>query len=280
MNRAPHTKENSPALWQIPPLLRDHHKYDRGHVALLGGATMTGAAKLAALAAQRAGAGLVTLAADRAVWPIYAMGMMSVITLPLDGPKDWATLLAARKVSAVLLGPGCAPGELKRAMPTALKTSLPLVLDAGALAWLAQHPVSPVRNETMRLVLTPHAGEYARLAQAYGIADAPSPQARAQQLARASGAIVVLKGADTAIAAPQGPVVRNRADAPWLATAGTGDVLAGLIAGLLAQGMAPFDAACAGVWLHSEAARTFGPGMVAEDLLGAVPTVLRALLPA
>lgn len=263
-------------MWQIPPLLRSHHKYDRGHVALLGGATMTGAAKLAALAAQRAGAGVVTLASDRTVWPIYAMGMMSVITRPLDGMGDWKWILKARKVTTVLLGPGAAPDELAEPLAVAVQQALPLVLDAGALALLAAR--APLRKTIAQAqaILTPHEGEFRQLATAMKLGDGP----REQQLWRMASqlrAVIVLKGADTLIANPEGAMVVNHADAPWLASAGTGDVLAGIIAGLRAQGMAAFEAACAGVWLHSAAAARFGRGMVAEDLVQALPPVLDGL---
>lgn len=276
MDRRSDTKENSPALWQIPPLLRHHHKYDRGHVALLGGATMTGAAKLAALAAQRAGAGVVTLASERSVWPIYAMGMMSVITRPLDSMADWSQMLSARKVSAVLLGPGAAPEELEEALDIALKQKLPLVLDAGALTALAMSAPLRQRCAGSGAILTPHAGEYEKLAASLRM----PPDTREHQLrhmAAMLGCVVVLKGADTLVASPAGALVHMAIDAPWLATAGTGDVLAGIIAGLRAQGMDAFDAACAGVWLHGHAAASCGRGMVAEDLLQALPAVLAGL---
>lgn len=278
MDASLHSKENSPRLWQIPPLLRDHHKYDRGHVALMGGSAMTGAAKLVALSAQRVGAGMVTLAAPRAVWPIYAISMQSIITTPLDGAKDWLALLSTRKVSAVALGPGMAPDQvLGGAMTAALKKKLPMVLDAGALTVLANS--APLRKaiKGSGAVLTPHEGEYEKLAAAMKLDRKASKATRVAALAKALGCVVLLKGPDTFIAAPDDQLVRNETHAPWLATAGAGDVLTGLITGLLAQGMASFHAACAGAYLHSKAALVFSRGMIPEDLLQEIPRQLRLL---
>lgn len=304
MKRAPRPIKNSPERWQIPPLLRDQHKYQRGHVLLFGGALMTGAAKLAAHAAQRAGAGVVTLASPRRAWPIYAMSTMSIITRPLDSPADWQWILDHRKITTVLLGPGAEPKEVLGPLRATQRAGLPMVLDAGALQLLAENgsarrliipprvggrlkggrsmasavsytktPPQPSPYQGGSFVLTPHDGEYQKLAVAFGLAEEPSRPKRALALAQATGGIVVLKGPDTYIAAPDGRLVHHPIDTPHLATAGTGDVLAGIIAGLWAQGMDGFDAACAGVWLHAQAAQEFARGMVAEDLIGALPRV-------
>lgn len=278
MDTALHSKENSPRLWQIPPLLRDHHKYDRGHAAILGSSTMTGAAKLAALAAQRIGAGLVTIAAPRITWPVYAIAMQSIMTAPLDGAKDWLAFLAARKVKAVVLGPGIEPGPpLAHAIEAAVKKKLPLVLDAGALTLLASSPPLRKAIKGSGAVLTPHEGEYDKLAAAMKLNRSADKATRAVALGHALGCVVVLKGAETFVAGPNGQLVRNDVYAPWLATAGSGDVLAGMIGGLLAQGMKPFDAAAAAVYLHGKAALAFSRGMIPEDLLLEIPRQLRLL---
>lgn len=271
-------KENSPKLWRIPPLAADDHKYSRGHVLILGGETMTGAARLAALAAQRAGAGMVTLAANEKVWPIYASSLMSVITTPLKATCDWEWILDNRRISAVLLGPGCEPGsELREAILHAAERDLPLVLDAGALDVLAEYISIRKSLAGKPFVCLPHEGEYEKLARALRLDIAAPKPARTVTLAEKLGGIVVLKGDVTVIAAPNGNYITNKANAPQLATAGTGDVLAGMVAGLAAQGMELFDAAAAAVWVHAEAARVFGHGMIAEDLLLQIPEVLRNL---
>ncbi len=274
MDACAHVKENTPDLWQLPPLAAEGHKYSRGHALVFGGAELTGAARLAALAAARAGAGLVTLAAPEAAWPVYAVSLLSILVRPIHTLADWQALLGDSRINAVCIGPG---GGLhtatKQALHAVLQTNKTLVLDADALTLLAQD--APLRDiipqRTATAVLTPHEGEYQKLASALGLDGDAEKTTRARQLAKALGSVVLLKGAETILAAPDGRVVRNHARAPWLATAGTGDVLAGIITGLLAQGMDAFDAACAGAWLHSEAARRFGRGMVAEDLLAEIP---------
>lgn len=271
-------KENSARLWKIPPLKETDHKYSRGHVLVLGGAVMTGASKLAAVAAQRAGAGVVTLAAPKAAWPVYAAGMLSVITRPLKTAQDWEWILDHRKVSTVLLGPGCEPDDLLREviLHTADR-ALPLVVDAGALELLAADETLREIMKGKRFVCLPHEGEFKKLASALRVEASLEKSERALTLARAMNGIIVLKGATTIIAAPEGNLVGNHAHTPHLATAGTGDVLAGMVAGLAAQGMELFDAACAGVYLHTKAAESFGHGMIAEDLLGAIPNALKSL---
>ena len=264
--------DNTPGLWRLPPLKSGDHKYTRGHAVVLGGATMTGAARLAALAAQRAGAGLVTLLAPEAAWPIYAASMLSIITRPWE-QAAWATLLADDRVTAILIGPGAGHTELTRhAAESALAGGKPLLLDADAITLLAKD--SLLRKAVTGAILTPHEGEYAAIAAACGLdlqADKPT---RALALAKALNSTVLLKGPDTFIAAPDGRIARNTNAPAWLATGGTGDVLSGIITGLLAQGMPAFDAACAAAWLHGEAAQHYGPGMIAEDLLTAIPAAL------
>ena len=269
--------ENGPKQWTIRPLAADDHKYSRGHVLVWGG-TMTGAAKLAAWAAQRAGAGMVTIASTPTAWTIYASSMASVLTRALDKPGDWAWILKHRKVSAVVLGPGAEPLELRAPLLAAIKQEKPLVLDAGALELLAKAPALREKLTGMSFLCLPHEGEYRRLAEALGLDTTAAKPARTRALAAALGGVVVLKGAETIIAAPDGRTLRQRISAPWLATAGTGDVLAGIAGALLSQGMEPFEAAAAAVWLHAEAASHHGPGMIAEDLLMSLPLALGEVL--
>ncbi|MDX2095254.1 MAG: NAD(P)H-hydrate dehydratase [Alphaproteobacteria bacterium] len=277
MKKRAKVKENAPGDWSIPPLRPEDNKYTRGHVLILGGSTLTGASKLAARAAQRAGAGMVTLATTAAAWPVYAAAMESALVRPCTS-KEWAALVADARISAVLIGPGAGlQARTKSAIRAAAKAGKTLILDADALTLLAGD--APLR-QTMAsspMILTPHAGEYARLAAALGLNPAGDKAARARALARAMKAVVVLKGSETIVADGQGKLLITRPPA-WLASAGTGDVLAGIIAALVAQGMTVFEAASAGVWLHAAAARAHGPGMIAEDVIVSIPAALRAAL--
>ena len=272
---APRCFENGPAVWLDAyrwPGFGDH-KYSRGHVVVLGGGVLTGAARLGARAAARAGAGLVTLAAPEAVWPIYASSLTSVIVRPMRAAADFSALIGDPRIRAVLVGPGAGVAPETRAFAlAALGTGRSSVLDADALSVFGDAPSALFRAVKAPTVLTPHEGEFARLF------DLPGDKlARARAGAKLSGAVILLKGADTVIASPDGRAAINANAPPELATGGTGDVLAGLIAGLLAQGMPAFEAACAACWLHGDAARVFGPGLVADDLLDEIPKTLRRL---
>ncbi|MBM3488632.1 MAG: NAD(P)H-hydrate dehydratase, partial [Alphaproteobacteria bacterium] len=272
------TFANDPALWSglYPWPTIDGHKYDRGHALVLGGAVMTGAGRLAARAALRIGAGLVTIASPRAAVPIYAGDLGSLIVRPAEHPEDITALLADGRRNAVLVGPGAGGGDATRAAVMAvLATGRRAVIDADALtAFAGDAAVLFAALRGREAVLTPHDGEFARL---FG-AERGDRLARARAAAARAGVVVLLKGPDSVIAAPDGRAAIN-ANAPrWLATAGTGDVLAGLVLGLLAQGMAPFEAACAATWVHGRAATIVGPGLVADDLPATVPAVLRELL--
>ena len=272
----PRTHENGPAQWldRFPWPRHDSHKYSRGQVLALGGAEMTGAARLAARAAARAGAGLVTLAAPQAVWPIYAASLAGIIVRPLATAADFVALLADPRRNAIVLGPGAGVTEATRqAALAALGAGRATVLDADALTAFADRPDTLFAAIAGPAVLTPHEGEFARL---FGGLSGDK-LARARAAAAKSGAVVLLKGADTVIAAPDGRAIINANAPPWLATGGSGDVLSGMIAGLLAQGLDPFRAAAAAAWLHGAAAAEFGPGLVAEDLVETLPPVLRRL---
>ena len=246
----PDTWENGPALFRLPQSSATGHKYSSGDVTILSG-TLPGAARLAAMAARRAGAGMVSIAAEDAA-PLPEPGIM-LRREPLD------ELLADTRRKTWVVGPGLGVDAAGRKLARLLAAGgLAIVADADALTACADAP------ERLRgvAVITPHEGEFTRLFGPIG----PDKLAAARRAAALTGAVVVLKGPDSVIAAPDGLAAINANAPPWLATGGTGDVLAGLIAALLARGMAPFAAACAGVWLHGEAANKAGPGMLAEDL--------------
>ncbi len=281
----PQAIENTPQAWRhrFPVPRHGGHKYMRGHaVVVSGGAVTTGAARLAARGALRAGAGLVTLASPRDALAINAATSLAVMVRPVDGPAELAGFLRDPRFNAVALGPGLGVGEQTCALvEAALAGERAVVLDADALTSFAAAPARLFRMIADRArqgtVLTPHEGEFVRLFNSS--ADFPeSKLERARQAARDSNGVVLFKGPDTVIAAPDGRAAVNVNAPPWLATAGAGDVLAGIITGLLAQGMPPFEAACAAAWIHGEAATAFGPGLIAEDLPDLLPKVYRDLV--
>ena len=274
---APTTWENGPGLWRdaYPWPSPEDHKYKRGEVLILGGEAMTGAARMTAQAAARAGAGMVTLAAPTPVWPVYAAAVTHAIVRAFDGDAGWDALLADGRRNALAIGPGAGVGAAtRRRVLAALATGRATVLDADALTVFAETPDVLFAAIRGPCVLTPHAGEFMRLFSTAG-----DKLTRTRAAARRSGAVVLLKGADTVIAAPDGRAVINANAPAALATGGAGDVLTGFVAALLAQGMPPFEAAAAAAWLHGAAATAFGPGLVADDLPDALPTVLRTLVP-
>ena len=273
---APRTWENGPALWRAAlrrPAL-DGHKYDRGHAVVAGGAAMTGAARLAARAALRVGAGLVSVVCPPEAAPVHAADLASFLVVPASAPAELGRYAARRRGDAVLVGPGAGTGARTRLLVrAAARAAKPLVLDADALTAFAGDRAALVDAISgLPALLTPHEGEFARLFDAGG-----AKTDRARAAAASSGAAVLLKGADTVVAAPDGRAAINANAPPTLATAGSGDVLAGLAVGLMAQGLAPFEAGCAAAWIHGAAAGRFGPGLVADDLPGLVPPVLAAL---
>lgn len=273
MKKQKKVKENASNDWMIPPLCAEDSKYTRGHVVVLGGDEMTGAAKLSALAAQRAGAGLVTIAASPQSWPIYAASMMSVMTRAVNA-RQWSLLLADPHINAVVIGPGAGVNaRTAQAMRAGVGSGKPLILDADALTLMAQN--APLRAAMMNApkILTPHAGECARLMKALRIAALTEQATVVCTLAKRLNAVVVLKGSETLVS--DGVRVYVTHPPHWLATAGTGDVLAGIIAALVGQGMTLLDAANAGVWIHAKAARRHGRGMIAEDVIATIPAVLQ-----
>jgi len=254
------------------------HKYARGHAVVVSGpAHATGAARLAARGALRIGAGLVSVASPPDAVAVNAAHLTAVMVKPFDGANGLAGLLADKRFNAVAIGPGVGVGEATRAMVYAVADSgTAAVLDADALSSFAGETEALFGSHLAKSVLTPHEGEFERLFP--GLLKASDSRIEAVRAAAAqAGGVVLLKGPDTVVAAPDGRVSVN-ANAPlWLATAGSGDVLAGFILGLLAQHMEPFLAAAAAVWLHGAAATAFGPGLIAEDLPEQLPALLRRL---
>ncbi len=277
----PATFANRPELWlSVFPWPRPQgHKYDRGHAVVVSGpASSTGAARLAAEGALRAGAGLVTVASPKDALLVNAAQLTAIMLREVDEAGELAELLSDRRKNAVLIGPATGVGKrTKELVQAALASEAICVLDADALTSFASEPDALFRGIAARsapVAITPHDGEFARL---FGAAVKGSKLDRAREAAKRSGAIVLLKGADSVVAAPDGRASINATSSPWLATAGTGDVLAGLALGLLAQGMEPFLAVSAAVWMHGRAALLFGPGLISEDLPGLIPAVLREL---
>jgi len=270
----PGAAENAPANWldHFPQPTQSDHKYSRGHAVISGGAEMTGAARLAARAARRIGAGLVTIAADQSAKNIYLTGDPGCMFSPL-GDQTFEDAINDPRRNAVLVGPGNGvTDETRRRTITALRAEKATVIDADALTIIEDDPTNLFNWIKGSTVLTPHEGEFARLFDTTN-----DKVTNARKAAQQSGAVVLLKGADTVIAAPDGRIAINVNAPATLATAGSGDVLAGLITGLLAQGMPAFEAASAGAWIHGEAARLFGAGLIAEDITENVPKVLVTL---
>jgi hydroxyethylthiazole kinase-like uncharacterized protein yjeF len=283
----PKTFENVPALWSryFPVPKHEGHKYDRGHAVVVSGPLWsTGAARLAARAALRAGAGLVTIASPREALAVNAAASLAVMVRPVDGAAELAKFLSDRRLNALAIGPGAGVGEATcERVLAALAGERAVVLDADAITSFASNPQRLAKALQARspqaTILTPHEGEFSRY---FGALDekarALSRLERARLAAKLVGSVVVLKGADTVVAAPDGRAAISANAPAYLATAGAGDVLTGMVTGLLAQGMPTFEAAAAAVWLHGEAATAFGPGLIAEDLSETLPRLYRALL--
>ncbi len=266
----PNTWRNHPSLWrsELPTRRLDDHKYRRGHALIYGGARLTGAARLAALAARRTGAGLVTIAAPVEAADIYRAGEAGTIVADCEFPSDYQALLADRRFNAIVLGPGLGRGEgTRRKVLQTLggrNEDRSFVLDADALTSFADQPQALFDVLDGRCILTPHDGEFHKLFKT--IASDLNKLEKVRQASALSGAIVLVKGADTVIAAPDGRAIINANALASLAAAGSGDVLSGIIGGLLAQGMEPFLAAAAGAYLHGQAGQIAGPNLIAEDL--------------
>jgi hydroxyethylthiazole kinase-like uncharacterized protein yjeF len=268
---------NCPSLWQhkLPNFSGDFHKYDRGHAVIVGGdRTHTGAGRLAAMAALRIGAGLVSVSCPDDAMDINAAHLTIIM---LRKRTEIISDLDNDKLNCWCIGPASGVNEVTKAdVLRILEADKHAVLDADALSVFEDNPelLYEKLSKNGRVVLTPHAGEFARIFPGIKNLDKLST---AKEAARMSNSVVLYKGADTVIAAPDGRTVISNKAAPFLATAGTGDVLAGLISGLLAQRMNAFEAACAGQWIHSECANEFGEGLISEDLLLIIPRVLKRL---
>lgn len=280
----PKTFVNGPDLWShvFPRPARDQHKYSRGHAAIFsGGPSATGASRLSALAAARAGAGATTVYSPANAILVNAAHLTSIMLRKVDDADELRDIFAEREPEAIVLGPGYGLHRpVVKMVMAVLEQSRKgvLVLDADGITAFRDDPQAlfvAISRSARDVVMTPHEGEFARL---FPDISAASKLERARTAAVHSGAVVVLKGPDTVIAAPDGRAAINANGSPWLATAGSGDVLAGIIAGLTAQRMPVWEAACAAVWLHAEAATRFGPGLIAEDLPGLLPPLLGELL--
>jgi NAD(P)H-hydrate epimerase len=277
----PKTFANEPELWlpQFHWPTPQGHKYARGHAVVASGpAFSTGAARLGAMGALRAGAGLVTVASPTDAVAVNASQLTAIMVRPVDDAKVLAEFLADERRNAMLIGPGVGVGERTKAMVlAALASKAALVLDADAITSFASDAAAlfaAIRSRAAPVALTPHEGEFARLFDQIGEGERLTAT---RDAASRSGAIVLLKGPDTIVAAADGRASINATTSPWLATAGTGDVLAGMVLGLLAQRMQPFEAVSAAVWIHGRAAQLFGPGLIAEDLPKMLPAVLEEL---
>jgi hydroxyethylthiazole kinase-like uncharacterized protein yjeF len=310
----PKTFVNRPDFWKhLFPIPRtEGHKYSRGHAVIVsGGLSFTGAARLAARGALRAGAGLVTVATPGEALAVHAAALTAIMTRVCDGPEELTQLLGDRRKNALVMGPGLGVGEATRVKVLAALAAdshapeprRAIVLDADALTTFQGEAVAlahAIKASGAPVVLTPHDGEFARLFSTLEVQDAAkwtelglesayvqeaiaslrsgSKLERTRAAAGLTGAIVLLKGADTVVAEPSGRATIAEDLPPFLATAGSGDVLAGIVSGLLAQGMPAFEAASAAVWLHGAAARLFGPGLIAEDIPEMLPQVLGGLV--
>jgi hydroxyethylthiazole kinase-like uncharacterized protein yjeF len=279
---APRTFVNDPDFWlrYFPKLKTDGHKYDRGRAVIVSGPMeSTGAARLAARTALRAGAGLVTVATSKSAFYINAAQLTAVMVAPYDGPAGLSAVLSDPRITAVLIGPGAGQDpEVKDLVGSVLASEAVAVLDAEGITAFQAAPAELfhyIKSRPAPTVMTPHEGEFRKIFPE--LSSEPSKLERARRAAEMSGAVIILKGADTVIAAPDGLSIINENAPPWLATAGSGDVLAGLLTGLIAEGMAAFDAAAAAVWMHGELAVIFGPGLIADDMADLLPGVLKRL---
>lgn len=269
--------KNTPDLWlKNFPFPRDEqHKYDRGHVVVSGGGLeCTGATCLAAITALRVGSGLVTVAAPTEALNIYAIKLTAVMAKPFRDINEFKELIIDKRKNVLLIGPGNGVNDATIAkVEVALSLGKHCVIDADAITAFGSKPNELFKRIKSPVVITPHEGEFKSLFDCKG-----SRIERAKDAAQTSGAVIVLKGHETVIAAPDGRIAINSNAPATLATAGSGDVLSGIIAGLTAQGMEIFLASCCGVWLHGKAAELFGISMISEDLPTMLPPAMQNLL--
>ena len=271
--------ENTPELWEarFPWPAIDSHKHRRGRFKVVSGdAWNTGAARLAARAGLRIGAGVVTLLSPPSALAVNASHLEAVMLAPFEGEADLQA--AGEAADAIVIGPAGGVGDATMRNLFALaRTGAALIIDADALTSFRHDPDGLFSALDRDDVLTPHPGEFERIFPGL-LGGASERVAAAREAARRAGSVVLLKGPDTVVAAPDGRAAISLNGSPWLATAGSGDVLAGFIGGLIAQGMESFEAACAGAWIHAECGDAHGPGLISEDLPGLAPAVLARLL--
>jgi hydroxyethylthiazole kinase-like uncharacterized protein yjeF len=275
---APKQHENGPSLWNIPWPETVGHKYSRGHCVVVSGpAHATGAARLAARGALRVGAGLVSVASPPDAVTVNAAALTAIMVKPFAGGPGLSKLLEDQRFNAVVVGPGCGVGRATQDLAAAcLASPASIVIDADALTSFAEDPKALFLLLREPCVLTPHQGEFERIFP--GLLGRSSNRVEAVRAAAAAAhCTVLLKGPDTVIASAGGDVIVNIHAPPTLATAGSGDVLAGMIGGLMAEGLTSHKAAAAAAWLHGEAAFRFGPGLISEDLPEMLPAVFAAL---
>jgi hydroxyethylthiazole kinase-like uncharacterized protein yjeF len=273
----PEIFENGPALWNFPWPKPRAHKYARGHCVVVSGAHILGAARLAAHGALRIGAGLVSVASPPEAVAAHSAALDAIMVKPFAGAVGLGDLLSDKRFNAVAIGPGCGVGRATQELVAAvLESGAAAVLDADALTSFANDPKELFVLLREPCVLTPHEGEFEKIFPGV-LKQSPTRIEAARAASAVTKCTVLLKGPDTVIASSDGRVIVNTNAPPALATAGAGDVLAGMIAGLMAQGMDSFHAASCAAWLHGEAANIFGPGLISEDLPELLPIVLSAL---
>lgn len=282
----PRLSLNQPSRWgHLFPIPRvEGHKYARGHTLVVsGGLSSTGAARLSARGALRAGAGLVTIASPRDALAVNAATNLAVMVREAEGAEGLLALLSDRRINTVILGPGGGIGQPMRAMVlAAIGQNRTVILDADALTSFGEKPkelfTSLKNHPESTAILTPHSGEFSRIfSEVHKFSSVKQKLEATHAASHETDSVILLKGADSIISSPDGRAMISDNAPPYLATAGAGDVLAGIIAGLCAQGMPAFEATAAGVWLHGEAAKEVGPGLIAEDLPEALRPVYRRL---
>ncbi len=268
---------NSPDLWlsYYPKYKDNSNKYDYGHAVIIGGEELVGAAKMAAISALRVGSGLVTIVVPKSVWSVYAADTMSVMVKKISCLSTFNKFILDQRKNILLVGPGAGVTcSTEKMILSALYQRKSLVIDADGLTIFAKNPDKLFKNITSDVVLTPHEGEFSRIFPDK-LFSSDCKMERAVKAAKISGAIIVLKGHNTIIADKSGKVVKMLGAPAYLATAGTGDVLSGLITGLMARGMDGFNAACMAVWLQTQIALKLGIGMISEDMPKMIPVVMQ-----
>ncbi len=267
---------NSPELWRhlMPKPTASNHKYNRGYAMITGGKDVIGATKLAARAAQRIGAGIVVIASPEKSAPLYRLGLESVVVKSFRDTAYYNDIINDEKIGACLIGPGLGRDfSAQEKVLTTLRVGHKTILDADALSMFEGHEDLLFDTIDDGVILTPHEGEFAKI---FPDLEKLDKILKVKEAAKRSGAIIILKGSDSVIANPDGDVVINNNAPPTLATAGSGDVLAGIIVGLVSQNCDQFTACAIACWIHGEAANVFGQGLIAEDIIEKIPQILNS----